>query len=54
MSDKLKQFRTQIDRLDDELLKLFSQRGALAQQIGHLKNNDAVLRRSARRRFCSA
>lgn len=44
MSDKLKQFRTQIDRLDDELLKLFSQRAALAQQIGHLKNNDAVLR----------
>jgi chorismate mutase/prephenate dehydratase len=44
MSDKLKQFRTQIDRLDDELLQLFSQRAALAQQIGHLKNNDTVLR----------
>ncbi|MBI3903182.1 MAG: prephenate dehydratase [Nitrosomonadales bacterium] len=44
MSDKLKQFRTQIDRLDDELLKLFSQRAALAQQIGHVKNSDAVLR----------
>jgi len=44
MSDQLKQFRTQIDRLDDELLKLFSQRAALAQQIGHVKNNDTVLR----------
>lgn len=44
MSDKLKQCRTQIDRIDDELLKLFNQRAALAQQIGHLKNNDIVLR----------
>ncbi len=44
MSDKLKQCRTQIDRIDDELLKLFNQRAALAQQIGHLKNNDMVLR----------
>ncbi|MDD2915956.1 MAG: prephenate dehydratase [Gallionella sp.] len=44
MTDKLKQCRTQIDRLDDELLKLFNQRAALAQQIGHLKNNDTVLR----------
>jgi chorismate mutase/prephenate dehydratase len=44
MSDKLKQFRAQIDLIDDELLKLFSQRAALAQQIGHVKGNSAVLR----------
>ena len=44
MTDKLKQCRAQIDRLDDELLKLFNQRAALAQQIGHLKNGDTVLR----------
>ncbi|HEU0188865.1 MAG TPA: prephenate dehydratase [Gallionella sp.] len=44
MSDKLKQLRGQIDQLDDELLKLVNQRAALAQQIGHLKLNHAVLR----------
>ena len=44
MSDKLKQLRAQIDRLDDELLKLVNQRAELARQIGHLKDNDAVLR----------
>ena len=44
MTDKLKQCRAQIDRIDDELLKLVNQRAALAQQIGHLKNNDTVLR----------
>lgn len=44
MSDKLKQLRAQIDRLDEELLKLVNQRAGLAQQIGHLKDNDAVLR----------
>ncbi|HEU0282318.1 MAG TPA: prephenate dehydratase [Gallionella sp.] len=44
MSEKLKQLREQIDRLDDELLKLVNQRAALAQQIGHLKENGVVLR----------
>ena len=44
MSDKLKQFRTQIDLIDDEVLKLINQRAALAQKIGHLKNSDTVLR----------
>lgn len=44
MSDKLKQLREQIDRLDDELLKLVNQRAALAQQIGHLKEDGVVLR----------
>ena len=44
MSDKLKQLREQIDRMDDELLKLINQRAALAQLIGHLKEDGVVLR----------
>lgn len=44
MSDNLKKLREQIDKLDDELLKLANQRAALAQQIGHLKEDGVVLR----------
>jgi chorismate mutase/prephenate dehydratase len=44
MSEELKHLREQIDSLDDELLKLVNQRAALAQQIGHLKLNNMVLR----------
>jgi len=44
MSEELKKFRAQIDRIDEELLKLFNQRAELAQQIGHAKGNSAVLR----------
>ena len=44
MSEKLTQFRRQIDGLDDELLKLFNQRAVLAQRIGHLKEDGVVLR----------
>ena len=44
MNDKLKQFRVQIDSIDDELLKLVNQRAALAQRIGHLKDDGVVLR----------
>jgi chorismate mutase/prephenate dehydratase len=44
MSDELKKYREQIDHIDDELLKLFNQRAALAQQIGHAKGSAAVLR----------
>jgi len=44
MDEKLKQCRAQIDSIDDEMLKLLNRRAALAQQIGHLKNNDIVLR----------
>jgi chorismate mutase/prephenate dehydratase len=44
MSDDLKKYRGQIDRIDDELLKLFNQRAGLAQQIGRAKGNGAVLR----------
>ena len=44
MSEKLKQCREQIDRIDDDLLKLLNQRASLAQQIGHVKGESAVLR----------
>lgn len=44
MSDKLRQLREQIDRLDDELLELFNRRAALAREVGHLKENGVVLR----------
>jgi chorismate mutase / prephenate dehydratase len=44
MGEKLKQYREQIDRIDDELLKLLNQRATLAQQIGHIKGEGAVLR----------
>jgi len=44
MSEKLNQCRKQINHLDDELLKLLNQRAALAQQIGHLKEDGVVLR----------
>ncbi|MES1982161.1 MAG: prephenate dehydratase [Pseudomonadota bacterium] len=44
MSDSLKQYRIHIDRIDDELLKLFNQRAEWAQQIGHLKGESTVLR----------
>ncbi len=44
MSEELKKFREQIDRIDEELLKLFNQRATLAQQIGHAKGKGAVLR----------
>lgn len=44
MSENLQQLREQIDRLDDELLNLFNRRAALAQKIGHLKEDGTVLR----------
>ncbi|MDO8990534.1 MAG: prephenate dehydratase [Sideroxyarcus sp.] len=44
MSEELKKFREKIDRVDDELLKLFNQRAGYAQQIGRVKGNGAVLR----------
>ena len=44
MSDELKKFRTKIDSLDDELLKLINQRANLAQEIGHAKKGGVVLR----------
>jgi len=44
MSEELKKYREKIDRIDDELLKLFNQRAGFAQQIGRVKGNGAVLR----------
>ena len=44
MSDEIKKCREQIDRIDDDLLKLLNRRAALAQQIGHVKGEGAVLR----------
>ena len=44
MSKELKHLREQIDRIDDGLLQQLNQRAALAQQIGHLKGEDTVLR----------
>ena len=44
MDEELNQYRGQIDRIDDDLLKLLNQRAALAQQIGHTKREGAVLR----------
>jgi chorismate mutase-like protein len=35
---RLKMLRTQIDDLDDQLVKLLNQRAACAVEIGHLKN----------------
>ena len=44
MNEKLKKCRDQIDQIDDEMLQLLNRRAALAQQIGHLKDNGVVLR----------
>ncbi|MDR2196316.1 MAG: prephenate dehydratase [Gallionellaceae bacterium] len=44
MSDNLKNYRDEIDRIDGEMLTLLNRRAALAQQIGHLKGDAAVLR----------
>jgi chorismate mutase/prephenate dehydratase len=44
MSEKFKQLREQIDQLDDEMLKLANRRAALAQEIGHLKEDGVILR----------
>jgi chorismate mutase/prephenate dehydratase len=44
MSEQLIRYREQINQLDDELLSLVNQRAALAQQIGHLKEDGVVLR----------
>lgn len=44
MSELLKQFRNQIDTIDDELLRLVNQRAVLAQEIGRIKNHDIIYR----------
>ena len=44
MNEKIIQCRDQIDQIDNEMLQMLNQRAALAQQIGHLKDNGVVLR----------
>ena len=44
MSDDLKKFRAQIDALDDQLLRLFNERAALAQDVGKKKGSAVVYR----------
>ncbi len=44
MSDELKKCREQIDAIDDQLLKLVSERARLAHAIGNLKNGGPIYR----------
>lgn len=44
MSEQLKQSREEINRIDDELLKLLNARAVVAQRIGHLKEGGIILR----------
>ena len=44
MLEQLKQLREQIDVIDDELLRLISQRATLAQEIGKIKKSGIVYR----------
>lgn len=44
MSDELSALRAQIDAIDSELLKLLSERAALAQAVGQLKNGEGIYR----------
>jgi chorismate mutase / prephenate dehydratase len=41
VDDRLKKLREQIDRLDEQILKLLNERAAIAQQVGHLKGGNA-------------
>ena len=41
---ELEKLRAEIDRLDDELVRLLNRRAALAQQAGHAKNGAAAYR----------
>ena len=44
MSDGLQKFRERIDAIDDELLKLISERARLAQEVGRLKQGNHIYR----------
>ena len=44
MSEQLKQHRDQIDAIDEQLLKLFNERAALARKIGSLKDDGVIYR----------
>ena len=43
-SDPLKELRTRIDDVDDELLRLFNERAKLAQSVGEVKGSAVVYR----------
>jgi chorismate mutase / prephenate dehydratase len=44
VDDPLKQLRARIDTLDDELLKLLSERARMAQEVGRAKNGEMIYR----------
>ena len=44
MSDGLQKIRERIDSIDDELLKLISERARLAQEVGRLKQGEHIYR----------
>lgn len=44
MSESLKQYRDQIDAIDEQLLKLVSDRARIAREIGNLKNGGPIYR----------
>ncbi|MDX1914213.1 MAG: prephenate dehydratase [Methylophilus sp.] len=44
MSDLLKQYRNQIDAIDEQMLKLVNERAKLARQIGSLKEDGVIYR----------
>lgn len=44
MSDLLKQFRDQIDALDEQMLKLVNERAQLARKIGNVKEDGVIYR----------
>lgn len=44
MDDALKALRARIDGIDDALLKLVSERAAIAQQVGRTKNGETIYR----------
>lgn len=44
MSDSLKKFRTEIDAIDAQVLKLVNARAKLAREIGHVKEDGVIYR----------
>ena len=44
MDDKLNELRARIDKIDDALLQLLSERAGIAQQVGRAKNGDKIYR----------
>ena len=44
MSDSLKKFRSEIDAIDAQVLKLVNERAKLAREIGHIKEDGVIYR----------